>query len=127
MALGCVLAVAGNGCRTGTEVFPALTHSVGLKNAGSKEVRDASLVFGELHKIGWLSPSIEKVSFRTGMNIPSVAVVKWRRDDGQLREGQVKVEGPVNPKFEVRYHILIHDDDTLSFSAEELEGRPQSP
>ena len=120
----CMFTTLTVGCKTKSEMFPPLTHSVALKNIGTTEIRDAWLIFGEVHKIGWLRPGTEDVAYRTGSSIPSISTVKWRRDDGALHQGQVKVEKPADAKFELRYHILIHDDDSLSFFVEELKDRP---
>ena len=116
--------VLATGCNTQSVVFPSLTHSVALKNVGSMRVRDASFTFGSMYKVGGLAPNIEAIIYRTDIVIPPVATVRWRRDDGSFHEAQVKVVSPQETNFELRYHILIHDDDSLSLIVEELKDRP---
>jgi hypothetical protein len=120
----CMFTTLTVGCRTKSEMFPPLTHSVSMENAGSGDTKDVWLSFGEHYEIGWLGHGAKVVIYRTGSSIPSIAQVKWRRDDRVLHQGQVKVEKPADAKFEPRYHILIHDDDSLSFFVEELKDRP---
>lgn len=116
MAILCISIV---GCTAPKKDFVRLTHTASLKNIGSEEIVDAVLFFGESrYKMGILPSGIAKHISRSGEIIPTYASAEWRRADGSMYSGKVRIEKPKEMASKERYIIQIGDDNDVSLSVE---------
>ncbi len=114
-ALCCLLI----GCVVPGDGYEPLTHVASLKNIGTQEVFDAVLFFGSGgFKMGIVPPGVAKNISRTGNDIPEYASAEWRRADGSVYKGKVRVEKPKEMDNRERYIVQINDDNTLSLNVE---------
>jgi hypothetical protein len=106
-------------CTAPRNGYPSLTHTASLRNIGKREVFDAVLFFGRGgYKVGDLRPGIGANFSRTGDDIPEYASAEWRRADGSVHKGKVRIKKPKEMDKRERYVIQIDDDNKLSLSVE---------
>jgi hypothetical protein len=107
------------GCVASSHGYAPLTHVASLQNIGKKDIFEAVLFFGAGgYKIGILPPGVAKNMSRTGDDIPESAGAEWRRADGSIHKGTVRIEKPAVMDQRERYVIQINDNDSLSLSVE---------
>jgi hypothetical protein len=107
------------GCVASGHGYAPLTHVASLRNIGKHEVYDAILYFGlGGYKVGILPPGAGANMSRTGDDIPENAGAEWRRADGSIHKGTVRIEKPAVMDKRERYVIQINDNDSLSLSVE---------
>lgn len=107
------------GCTAPAGRYEPLTHTASLRNVGKQDVLDAVLFFGTGgYKMGILPPGIAKHISRTGDDIPEYASAEWRRSDGSIHKGKVRIEKPEDMEKRERYVIQIDDDNKLSLVVE---------
>ena len=107
------------GCIVPRDGYEPLTHVASLENIGKQEVFDAVLFFGSGgFKMGIVPPGAAKNISRTGDDIPEYARAEWRRADGSVYMGTVRIEMPKETETRERYIIQINDDNLLSINVE---------
>jgi hypothetical protein len=107
------------GCTAPGNGYAPLTHTASLRNIGKQEVSDAVLFSGQVGtKWGIMPPGVAKHISRTGNDIPEYASAEWRRADGSVHKGNVRIEKPKEMDKRERYVIQIDDDNKLSLSVE---------
>ena len=114
-----ILDLAMISCTAPRNGYPSLTHTASLRNIGKQEVLDAVLFFGPGgYKMGIMPPGVAKNISRTGDDIPEYASAEWRRADGSVHKGKVRIKKPKEMDKRERYVIQIDDDNNLSLSVE---------
>jgi hypothetical protein len=107
------------GCVASNPGYASLTHVASLQNIGKEDIFEAVLFFGAGgYKIGILPPGVAKNMSRTGDSIPESAGAEWRRADGSIHKGTVRIEKPAVMDQRERYVIQINDNNSLSLSVE---------
>jgi hypothetical protein len=99
--------------------YEPLTHTASLRNVGKQDATDAVLFFGSGEfRMGIMPAGIAKHVSRTGQDIPEYASAEWRRADGSIHKGRIRVVKPKDMDKRERYVIQIDDDNSLSLEVE---------
>ena len=103
------------GCTVTSGGYEPLTHTASLRNIGKQDAFDAVLFFGPGgYKMGIMPAGVAKHISRTGEDIPEYASAEWRRADGSVHKGKVRIEKPKDMSQRERYVIQIDDDNKLT-------------
>ena len=90
-------------------------YSIVIRNMGSKEVRDANVMYGSfLSGGGVISPGRGDTHVSLDCPIPAVATVEWRTEDGQMHRQDVDVKKLVPKGFRGDIQFEIADDNTVT-------------